>query len=266
MSSSLASPNILAASFPALAPAISAAVTDDLFAAVPKPPADPANPDGGSGRETTLIGEIHAFHPRDLEETTLVVQYLSAYHGAVACLRAAAACDVTSREASRLRRDAVVFQRSMQTILCALHKSQARPISEDEAVPRPAVPVARPHPIIKAAASRQHPPAGSDKAPPASRRAEHQGSEPGNADPEEQVEAGGSPGDAATQAPDPPPPADPFKGDPSLRRLNNRWKDLEPWERMTMEERRETWGYNYTPPVKADPAALDSAGLDRAAS
>ena len=33
------------------------------------------------------------------------------------------------------------------------------------------------------------------------------------------------------------------RGHPDLKALNDRWYSLPRWEDMTMEERRQTWGY-----------------------
>ena len=64
-------------------------------------------------------------------------------------------------------------------------------------------------------------------------------------------------GGAAIEPPGPKPRRNPFDGHPDLQRLNERWNDLPPWEQMTMEERRETWGYNYTPKTAEQPQASD---------
>ena len=38
-----------------------------------------------------------------------------------------------------------------------------------------------------------------------------------------------------------------FDGHPDLQALSDRWYDPPPWEQMSMEERRKTFGYSYTP-------------------
>ena len=242
MSSSLAYRSELATLLPALDPEISAHITDDLLAAVRKP-ADSTGADDPLGREAMLISEVDAFHPRDLEETVLVVQVLSLHHSSMACFRAAAQCEVTSKEASRLRRDGIALQRSLAAMLRALHKSQARPICDDDLVPRPTVPVSVPRRTAKAAAR----PKQADPPPlPAH----------GGQTTEPDAESGTVPA-----ASDPPAAAapkrriNPFEGHPDLQRLNDRWNDLPPWEQMTMEERREAFGYKYTPKDSANPAA-----------
>ena len=162
----------LASSFPALNPEISADVTSNLIAAVTGS-GDASGEDDQFGRETTLIAEVDAFHPRDLEETVLVAQLLAAHHGAMTCFRAAGQCEVTGKEASGLRRDAIALQRSLIATLRALHKSQARPVSEDDLVPRPAVPIAAPRPADRAAVrpERSDLPARPRSAAPAARPA-----------------------------------------------------------------------------------------------
>ena len=266
MSSSLSYRSELTTTFPALDPGISADITDGLLAAVPRP-ADSAGADDRFGRDITLISEVDAFHPRDLEETILVVQVLSAHHSAIECFRAATQCEVTSKEASRLRRDAIAMQRALAATLRALHKSQARPISDEDLVPRPAVPTSRPRrteretPPPEPVASPAPPPprhdraAPTDAAGPANGHAANPGAEPDNAEP---GNASSSPsrGDRDPLPPAPKPRVNPFEGHPDLQRLNDRWNDLPPWEQMTMEERRETWGYTYTPKDGANPAAV----------
>jgi hypothetical protein len=247
MSFSLASHSAHPTSFPALAPDISADVTDGLIAAV-TPTAD-GSPDDQFGHATTLIAELDALHPRDLEETLLASQLLAAYHGAMHCCRAAERCEVASMEDSRLRRDAIALQRSALATLHALHKSQARPVLEDavDLVPRPTVPTVIPKP------ARTPPPAEAAAHHPASRA---------DAEPDTAVPAGARPNAAQPPTANGGPPAtsaperkDPFAGHPDLRRLNDRWYDLPRWEEMTMEERRETFGYNHTPKQPEPPAA-----------
>ena len=54
------------------------------------------------------------------------------------------------------------------------------------------------------------------------------------------------------------PPADVFDGHPDLKALNDRWYSLPRWEDMTMEERRQTWGYKgekASTPQEGQPAA-----------
>ena len=243
MSSPMAHPIDLASSFPALDPEISADVTGSLIAAVTGP-ADAGGQDDSFGRETTLIAELDAFHPRDLEETVLVAQLLAAHHGAMTCFRAAGQCEVTGKEASRMRRDAIALQRSLLATVRALHKSQVRPVSEDELVPRPVVPIAVPRQAARPQPA--HPRARPDNARPAAGIAVDDAGR-GNAEPE-----GGA--SAQPAAPAPKRRSNPFEGHPDLQRLNDRWDSLPPWEQMTMEERRETFGYKYERQDAADPA------------
>ena len=78
-----------ATGFPALSPEISAESMDDLIAAAPRT-GDHSATDDPLGRDATLVGEVDALHPRDLEETILATQLLAAHHSAMACFRAAA--------------------------------------------------------------------------------------------------------------------------------------------------------------------------------
>ena len=204
-------------SLPAICPEISADLMDGMCAAVPRP-AGAGPGDGGFGRDATLISQMDALHPRDLEETMLATQVVVAYHGAMACLAAATRLDPASREASRLRRDGVAQQRALIALLRALHKSLARPVIEDPdtCVPRPTVPTrpspqARPQPARTVAAAV----AQDEEAPP--RR------------------------------------PDPFENDPDLRRLRDQWDTLPRWENMTMEQRRATWGYKPEQPKDGSP-------------
>ena len=209
------SPTALPTCFPALAPDIAADITDDLIAAVPPKP--DSTPGDQFGHETTLIAELDALHPRDLEETLLAAQMLAAHHAAMRCFQAAAQCEVTSKEASRLLRDGIALQRSLLATLRALHKSQARPVLEDDVdlMPRPTVPVVVPKPARAQAADRPAAREAANEQPPA--------------------------------APPPKPRKNPFEGHPDLQALNDRWYDLPPWEQMSMEERRKTFGYTYEP-------------------
>lgn len=205
----------LAATFPGLHPEISASIIVDLCATVAVPSdADPAD---RPRREATLVAELSQLRPRDLEEAFLASQILALQHAIMTCFRVATKYDVASKEASRLRRDAVALQRSLAGMVRAMHQSQARPISLEDDVPRPVVPFAEPrHPARHAA-------------PPD--------------DTAEQEE----PADAA------PPQRDPFEGQPDLKRLNEQWNDLPRWEDMTMEQRREVWGYVPQEPEASQP-------------
>ena len=147
------------------------------------------------------------------------MQLLAAHRGAVLCLRAVRRLDAASPEASRLRRDAVLQQRVGTTLQRALDRARARPLLADAATGevRPAVPVAEP----RAAGARR--PAAA-------------------AEPEE--------------APPPFPPPDVFAGKPDLQRLHERWHSLPRWEDMSVEERRETWGY------KPEPSGAADAGVE----
>ena len=234
------SPTALPSSFPALAPDIAANIADDLIAAVPPKP-DSA-PGDRFGHETTLIAELDALHPRDLEETLLAAQMLAAHHAAMRCFQAAAQCEVTSKEASRLLRDGIALQRSLLATLRALHKSQARPVLEDDVdlMPRPTVPVVAPKPARARVADR---PAARQPAPRAAGATDTAAPEAAN--------------EQSPAAPAPKPRKNPFEGHPDLQALNDRWYDLPPWEQMSMEERRKTFGYTYEPKVPGPSAAPD---------
>jgi len=204
---------------PALPTDLAADVIDELLAAVPCLPGngDPAR------REPALVRKLAALRPRDLEEAMLAVQIVSAYCGATLCTQAAAGLDPASREASRLRRDAAVQQRVMASLQRALNRSRLRPMLADPATGevRPTVPPAA---------------APSTRRPPADAKADASGEA-------EQVK--------------PFPPPDLFDNDPELKALNERWYSLPRWEDMTMEERRQTWGYKGEPAkaAEADPPA-----------
>ena len=203
----------------ALSPELSATLISGLLAAVPVV----AGADTRQQREATLIREMNDMKPRDLEEAILASQFLAAHHNAQACLSALDALDPASKEASRLRRDAMAMQRVALATHRALHTSKARPMLEDAESGglRPTVPVKLPNPRRGKAAAKENPPvavaaAAADKA-------------------------------GASVAAEAPAKYDPFKDDPSLERLRQNWGKLKRWEDMTMEERRETFGYNYEP-------------------
>lgn len=235
--------SICATDFPALSPEISADLMDDLVAAVPR--------SSDSGTESpfaggaTLVSEVDALHPRDLEETILATQVLAAHHSAMACFRAAAQHDPASKEASRLRRDALTLQRAMAAVLRTLHKSQARPVqeNEDDLLPRPTVPTTPPPSPPRATTTRRRKP-GETAASTPSRRAEDMAEFPSAAD--ETRDADGGPSGTEPVVHSPPP--DVFAERPELQRLRDRWYSLPRWEDMTMEERRETFGYSDNPP------------------
>ena len=202
----------------ALSPELSATLIRGLLAAVPVV----AGETDRQAREAMLIGEMNELKPRDLEEAILASQLLTAHHGAQTCFSALDALDPASKEASRLRRDAMAMQRTVIAMQRALHRSQARPMQQDAAggEPRPAVPVKLPNPGRGKAAGQENSlvavaAAAADK-------------------------AGASVAAAA------PAKYDPFKDDPSLERLRQNWGKLKRWEDMTMEERRETFGYGAT--------------------
>ena len=48
-----------------------------------------------------------------------------------------------------------------------------------------------------------------------------------------------------------------YNANPSLKRLRERWDDLPRWEEMSMEERRETFGYEDAPPEPAEDTKPD---------
>ena len=201
----------------ALSPELSATLISGLLAAVPVV----AGETDKQVRQATLTREMNDLHPRDLEEAILASQFLTAHHNALACFSALDGFDPASKEASRLRRDAMAMQRNAVAIHRALHKSQARPMQQDaEGEPRPILPVKLPNPRRGTAAAKENLPvavaAAADKA-------------------------------GASVAAEAPAKYDPFKDDPSLERLRQNWGKLKRWEDMTMEERRETFGYNYEP-------------------
>ena len=205
----------LCALLPALAPDIAAELIGELLAAVPRLPAphDPAE------RERVLVRRLAGMGPRDPEEAMLAVQAVIAYFGATLCTQAAAALDTTGKEASRLRRDAAVQQRALVALLRALLRARARPMLAD-----PETGEARPA-VLPAAA-----PATRGQRADASAKQAPEEAEPAK----------------------PFPPPDVFDGHPDLKALNDRWYSLPRWEDMTMEERRQTWGYKPEPASATD--------------
>lgn len=199
----------------ALGPELSASLIGGLVAAVPVL----ANHTTKQAREATLIREMNALHPRDLEEAMLASQLLAALHGAEACFAAAEPLDPASKEASRLRRDGLAMQRSVIALQRAYHKSQARPMQEDAAggEPRPTVPVKPATPPRGKAAEKEIPRTAMGQAA---------------ADHADAPVAAGAPAKF-----------DPYADDPSLARLSQNWDKLKRWDDMTMEERREAFGY-----------------------
>jgi len=228
MSASLLS--TLCALLPALDPDLAAHVLDDLLAAVPrlKTGDDPAK------FGPALVRKFAAMHPRDLEEAMLAVQIIAAQNGAALCTQAGEALDPASKEASRLRRDAAMQQRVIATLLRALHRARARPMLADPQTGEVWASVA---PAATAPAERRHPAGGSARG---SARAEAAARKEAAARAEEE---------AASQ---PFPPPDVFDGHPDLKALNDRWYSLPRWEDMTMEERRQTWGYKPEPANATD--------------
>ncbi|HET8995418.1 MAG TPA: hypothetical protein VFN42_01995 [Acetobacteraceae bacterium] len=220
----------------ALSPELAATLISGLLAAVPVV----AGETDPQVRQATLIREMNELHPRDLEEAILASQVLAAHHNAQACSTALAGLDPASKEASRLRRDVVAMQRLVLATQRAFHQSQARPMQQDAegGDPRPMVPARQANPPRGRAAAKEIPPM------PAGAAAAEQ---PGAA-----VAAGARP------------KFDPFKADPSLARLRERWNTVGCWEDMTMEERRETFGYSYTP--KGKTAASGSTEVPRPAA
>ena len=219
----------------ALSPELSASLISGLLASVPAV----AGASTRDAREATLIREMNDLNPRDLEEAILASQFLTAHHNAEACFRALDGLDPVSKEASRLRRDAMAMQRNALAIHRELNKTQARPMLEDaeSGEPRPTMPVRLPSPRRGEAAGQENPPDAVAAA---------------TAD-----DAGASVAAAA------PAKYDPFKEDPSLERLRQNWYKLKRWEDMTMEERRETFGYKYEP---KPPAGANSNGGGATAS
>jgi len=208
----------LCALLPALATDIAAGMIGQLLAAVPRPHPD----EDPAAADLALVRELAELAPRDMQEAMLAVQMLAASHSAILCLHAAAQLDIASKEASRLRRDAALQQRVVATLQRALHRAQARPLLAD-----PAGGEARPG-ILPAA---PRPPAEPRRSPVP---------------------------DQAAEADKPWPPDDVFDGHPDLKALNDRWYSLPRWEDMTMEERRQTWGYkgeSASAPQEGQPAA-----------
>jgi len=194
----------LCALLPALATDIAAGVIADLLAAIPRLPAG----HDPATRELTLVRRLAELHPRDLEEAMLAVQFIAASCVATLCAEAAAGLDPVSKEASRLRRDVALQQRVQATLHRALERARARPMLADveSGEVRPTVMPAATATVRRTAAAAQ---AAEEKA----------------------------------EAAKPWPPDDVFDGHPDLKALNDRWYSLPRWEDMTMEERRQTWGY-----------------------
>ena len=213
MSASLLS--TLCALLPALAPDLAAGVIGDLLAAIPCR----LGHDDPAGHELDLVRSLAAMHPRDLEEAMLAVQILAAYHGATLCNQAAAGLDPATKDASRLRRDAAVQQRAHVILHRALLRARARPMLAD-----PETGEVRPTVAPAAAPVTRRQPADAARADAA--------------------------GEAEPAKPFPPP--DVFDGHPDLKALNDRWYSLPRWEDMTMEERRQTWGYKPEPASATD--------------
>jgi len=208
---SASQPSALCAMLPALAPDIAAGLIAELLAAIPRLPAphDPAE------RERVQVRRLADMGPRDPEEAMLAIQAIIAYFGATLCTQAAEALDPASKEAARLRRDAALQQRALVTLHRVLLRARMRPMLADREIgeARPAV--------LPAAA-------------PAARR-----------QPADAVASADAPEQAAPAKRFPPP--DVFDGHPDLKALNDRWYSLPRWEDMTMEERRQTWGYKPEP-------------------
>jgi len=201
---------------PALAPAIAAGVIAQLLAALPRLP-EHADP---AASDRALVGQLAELHPRDLEEAMVGVQFLIANHGATLCTQAVKGLDPVSKEASRLRRDVAIQQRAIATLLRALDRLRKRPMLADPAsgAVRPTAAPARSAARPRAAAAAQR---------------------------QEEEEAAAKPW----------PPDDVFDGHPDLKALNDRWYTLPRWEDMTMQERRDTWGYKPEAPQTAEARA-----------
>lgn len=176
--------------------------------------APPANTDAPSGHDAPPVPQVAGLNPRDLEETLFATQLLAAHVCALQCFGASEQVGFVSPDASRLRRDAILLQRSMVTVLDALHGSQARPMLADASglPPRPTVPVMLPPQAAQQPDGAAPPPAAEES-------------------------------DDAT----PQPPGDPLEGNPSLQRLRDNWDTLPRWEDMTVDQRREAFGYTWTP-------------------
>lgn len=69
--------------------------------------------------------------------------------------------------------------------------------------------------------------------------------------------------EGASVAAEAPEKFDPFKADPSLERLRQNWGNLKRWEDMTMEERRETFGYVANTPGESNAAGAAAPGPGR---
>ena len=118
--------------------------------------------------------------------------------------------------------------------------------NEADPLPRPTVPTTPPPPVPstavpRAAATRRRKPEEA-AAPASSRQADG---------------VAAAAGDETRYADDDPdgtgpvvhgPPPDLFADQPQLQRLRDRWHSLPRWEDMTMEERREAFGYSGNPP------------------
>ena len=216
MSASLLS--ALCALLPALATDIAAGLIGQLLAAVPRlrQDQDPASAD------LALVRELAELHPRDMQEAMLAVQQLAAHHHAILCMQAAMQLDIASKEASRLRRDAAMQQRVMATLQRALRQSQARRMPTDAATGE--APVAEPQAEPRPAVTRRRSAAPAIPAAP----------------------------EDTAEASKPFPRPDLFDNHPDLKQLNDRWHSLPRWEDMSMEERRQTWGYKPEPVAAPD--------------
>ncbi len=99
-------------------------------------PLDPAEPKAWSHRRMySAMTALAALHPRDEIEVMLGVQALSAYHAAAACWRIGMNLRRPSGDSTRHITTAASAARAFDTVLRALERRQARPMS---------VPVGRP--------------------------------------------------------------------------------------------------------------------------
>ncbi|HEX4368275.1 MAG TPA: hypothetical protein VH023_15665 [Rhodopila sp.] len=99
-------------------------------------PIDPSEPTGWANRRMfCALISFAALHPRDETEVTLAVQALSTYHAAAACFRLGMNLRDPNGDSTRHITTACTAARAYDTLLRALERRQAKPLS---------VPVGRP--------------------------------------------------------------------------------------------------------------------------
>jgi hypothetical protein len=99
-------------------------------------PIDPKEPPAWANRRMfCALINLSAYHPRDETEVTLAVQALSAYHAAAACFRIGMNLRDPNGDSTRHVTAACSAARTFETMLRALERRQAKPLS---------VPIGRP--------------------------------------------------------------------------------------------------------------------------